>query len=167
MTTSPSVATKVAVIGSGISGAVCASALAKNGISVTIFESVEVQVAECLKEEKRPKMGGSYYSTMVLLTSLSPILRSWVLFRTGNREALLHPGMKSLDLLIALPRNFSLAMRSLTLFNHFPIVLPRPLYLHLSISSTSYFICICIVFIKCVSYNCVLWLSMIVVVGFI
>ncbi|CDP13620.1 unnamed protein product [Coffea canephora] len=39
MTTSPSVATKVAVIGSGISGAVCASALAKNGISVTIFES--------------------------------------------------------------------------------------------------------------------------------
>ncbi|CAI9088083.1 OLC1v1022319C1 [Oldenlandia corymbosa var. corymbosa] len=32
-------ATKVAVIGSGISGAVCASALARNGISVTIFES--------------------------------------------------------------------------------------------------------------------------------
>ncbi|KAK4420662.1 hypothetical protein Salat_2016700 [Sesamum alatum] len=33
------VASKVAVIGSGISGAVCASILAKNGISVTIFES--------------------------------------------------------------------------------------------------------------------------------
>ncbi|KAL1566930.1 renalase-like isoform X1 [Salvia divinorum] len=32
-------ASKVAVIGSGISGAVCASILAKNGISVTIFES--------------------------------------------------------------------------------------------------------------------------------
>ncbi|KFK35544.1 hypothetical protein AALP_AA4G004500 [Arabis alpina] len=30
---------KVAVIGSGISGAVCASTLAKNGVSVTIFES--------------------------------------------------------------------------------------------------------------------------------
>ncbi|KAH6795848.1 hypothetical protein C2S51_036834 [Perilla frutescens var. frutescens] len=30
---------KVAVIGSGISAAVCASILAKNGISVTIFES--------------------------------------------------------------------------------------------------------------------------------
>lgn len=30
---------KVAVIGSGISGAVCASSLAKNGISVTVFES--------------------------------------------------------------------------------------------------------------------------------
>ncbi|KAM3286912.1 renalase isoform X2 [Capsicum chacoense] len=37
MTTS--VATKVAIIGSGISGAVCASTLAKNGISVTLFES--------------------------------------------------------------------------------------------------------------------------------
>lgn len=34
-----SVATKVAVIGSGISGAVCASNLASNGISVTIFDS--------------------------------------------------------------------------------------------------------------------------------
>lgn len=34
-----SVAAKVAVIGSGISGAVCASTLAKNGISVTLFES--------------------------------------------------------------------------------------------------------------------------------
>ncbi|KAL7142997.1 hypothetical protein ABFS83_08G161700 [Erythranthe nasuta] len=33
------VASKVAVIGSGISGAVCASILAKNGVSVTIFES--------------------------------------------------------------------------------------------------------------------------------
>ncbi|KAL0328626.1 UNVERIFIED_CONTAM: hypothetical protein Scaly_2295200 [Sesamum calycinum] len=33
------VASKVAVIGTGISGAVCASILAKNGISVTIFES--------------------------------------------------------------------------------------------------------------------------------
>ncbi|KAK4723310.1 hypothetical protein R3W88_026089 [Solanum pinnatisectum] len=33
------VAAKVAVIGSGISGAVCASTLAKNGISVTLFES--------------------------------------------------------------------------------------------------------------------------------
>ncbi|KAL4579926.1 hypothetical protein LXL04_016097 [Taraxacum kok-saghyz] len=33
------IATKVAVIGAGISGAVCASNLAKNGISVTIFES--------------------------------------------------------------------------------------------------------------------------------
>ncbi|KAL7584176.1 uncharacterized protein LOC111895546 isoform X1 [Lactuca sativa] len=33
------IATKVAVIGAGISGAVCASSLAKNGISVTIFES--------------------------------------------------------------------------------------------------------------------------------
>ncbi|PWA84391.1 FAD/NAD(P)-binding oxidoreductase family protein [Artemisia annua] len=33
------VATKVAVIGAGISGAVCASNLAKNGISVTLFES--------------------------------------------------------------------------------------------------------------------------------
>ncbi|KAL2467017.1 FAD/NAD(P)-binding oxidoreductase family protein [Abeliophyllum distichum] len=34
-----SVNSKVAVIGSGISGTVCASFLAKNGISVTIFES--------------------------------------------------------------------------------------------------------------------------------
>ncbi|KAM7492838.1 hypothetical protein LguiA_035759 [Lonicera macranthoides] len=34
-----SVATKVAVIGSGIAGAVCASHLARNGISVTIFDS--------------------------------------------------------------------------------------------------------------------------------
>ncbi|KAJ8534388.1 hypothetical protein K7X08_016116 [Anisodus acutangulus] len=34
-----SVAAKVAVIGSGISGAVCASTLAKNGISVTLSES--------------------------------------------------------------------------------------------------------------------------------
>ncbi|CAI9755060.1 unnamed protein product [Fraxinus pennsylvanica] len=34
-----SVASNVAVIGSGISGTVCASILAKNGISVTIFES--------------------------------------------------------------------------------------------------------------------------------
>nr|GEV01610.1 hypothetical protein [Tanacetum cinerariifolium] len=33
------VATKVAVIGAGTSGAVCASNLAKNGISVTLFES--------------------------------------------------------------------------------------------------------------------------------
>ncbi|KAI7758357.1 hypothetical protein M8C21_013718 [Ambrosia artemisiifolia] len=33
------IATKVAVIGAGISGAVCASNLAKNGISVTLFES--------------------------------------------------------------------------------------------------------------------------------
>ncbi|KAL3612696.1 hypothetical protein D5086_003716 [Populus alba] len=33
------VATKVAVVGGGISGAVCASTLAKNGISVTLFES--------------------------------------------------------------------------------------------------------------------------------
>ncbi|XP_051134907.1 uncharacterized protein LOC127254073 isoform X2 [Andrographis paniculata] len=33
------VVSKVAVIGSGISGAVCASILAKNGISVTVFES--------------------------------------------------------------------------------------------------------------------------------
>ncbi|PIN21069.1 Protoporphyrinogen oxidase [Handroanthus impetiginosus] len=33
------VASKVAVIGSGISGAVCASILAKNGVSVTIFET--------------------------------------------------------------------------------------------------------------------------------
>lgn len=33
------IATKVAVIGAGISGAVCASNLAKHGISVTIFES--------------------------------------------------------------------------------------------------------------------------------
>ncbi|KAL6201918.1 hypothetical protein ACLB2K_025630 [Fragaria x ananassa] len=31
--------TKVAVVGSGISGAVCASSLARNGISVTLFES--------------------------------------------------------------------------------------------------------------------------------
>jgi predicted NAD/FAD-dependent oxidoreductase len=30
---------KVAVIGSGISGAVCASTLARNGVSVTIFDS--------------------------------------------------------------------------------------------------------------------------------
>ncbi|KAG5255257.1 renalase [Salix suchowensis] len=37
--TMSNVATKVAVVGSGISGAVCASALAKNGISVTLFES--------------------------------------------------------------------------------------------------------------------------------
>ncbi|XP_050218807.1 uncharacterized protein LOC126669392 [Mercurialis annua] len=34
-----SVVSKVAVIGSGISGAVCASTLAKNGLSVTLFES--------------------------------------------------------------------------------------------------------------------------------
>ncbi|KAF5477403.1 hypothetical protein F2P56_004042 [Juglans regia] len=34
-----SVANKVAVVGSGISGAVCASILARNGVSVTIFES--------------------------------------------------------------------------------------------------------------------------------
>ncbi|CAH8385549.1 unnamed protein product [Eruca vesicaria subsp. sativa] len=34
-----SVAMKVAVIGSGISGAVCASTLARNGVSVTIFDS--------------------------------------------------------------------------------------------------------------------------------
>ncbi|KAL8505358.1 hypothetical protein ACS0TY_016556 [Phlomoides rotata] len=33
------VASKVAVIGSGISGAVCASLLAKNGIAATVFES--------------------------------------------------------------------------------------------------------------------------------
>nr|XP_043628929.1 renalase [Erigeron canadensis] len=33
------IATKVAVIGTGISGAVCASTLAKNGFSVTVFES--------------------------------------------------------------------------------------------------------------------------------
>ncbi|XP_050279438.1 uncharacterized protein LOC126720717 isoform X1 [Quercus robur] len=33
------VATKVAVVGSGISGSVCASSLAKNGVSVTLFES--------------------------------------------------------------------------------------------------------------------------------
>ncbi|KAJ6950567.1 renalase isoform X2 [Populus alba x Populus x berolinensis] len=38
-TTMSNVATKVAVIGGGISGAVCASTLAKNGISVTLFES--------------------------------------------------------------------------------------------------------------------------------
>lgn len=38
-TTMNPIATKVAVIGAGISGAVCASNLAKNGISVTIFES--------------------------------------------------------------------------------------------------------------------------------
>ncbi|CAK7323933.1 unnamed protein product [Dovyalis caffra] len=38
-TTMNNVATKVAVVGSGISGAVCASALAKNGVSVTLFES--------------------------------------------------------------------------------------------------------------------------------
>ncbi|KAM1792058.1 hypothetical protein ACFX12_035955 [Malus domestica] len=31
--------TKVAVVGSGISGAVCASTLARNGVSVTLFES--------------------------------------------------------------------------------------------------------------------------------
>uniref|UniRef100_A0A6N2KLI4 Amine oxidase domain-containing protein n=1 Tax=Salix viminalis TaxID=40686 RepID=A0A6N2KLI4_SALVM len=37
--TMSNVATKVVVVGSGISGAVCASALAKNGISVTLFES--------------------------------------------------------------------------------------------------------------------------------
>ncbi|WZY93074.1 hypothetical protein YC2023_065403 [Brassica napus] len=36
---SVSVAMKVAVIGSGISGAVCASTLARNGVSVTIFDS--------------------------------------------------------------------------------------------------------------------------------
>lgn len=34
-----SVVTKVAVVGSGISGAVCASTLARNGFSVTLFES--------------------------------------------------------------------------------------------------------------------------------
>lgn len=34
-----SVVAKVAVVGSGISGAVCAASLAKNGISVTIFDS--------------------------------------------------------------------------------------------------------------------------------
>lgn len=34
-----SVVPKVAVIGSGISGAVCASTLARNGVSVTIFDS--------------------------------------------------------------------------------------------------------------------------------
>ncbi|KAL8195838.1 hypothetical protein R6Q57_025591 [Mikania cordata] len=33
------IATKVAVVGAGISGAVCASNLAKNGIAVTLFES--------------------------------------------------------------------------------------------------------------------------------
>ncbi|OWM81045.1 uncharacterized protein LOC116214699 isoform X2 [Punica granatum] len=33
------VARKIAVVGSGISGAVCASTLARNGISVTVFES--------------------------------------------------------------------------------------------------------------------------------
>ncbi|GAV78674.1 NAD_binding_8 domain-containing protein [Cephalotus follicularis] len=33
------VVSKVAVVGSGISGAVCASTLAKNGVSVTLFES--------------------------------------------------------------------------------------------------------------------------------
>nr|XP_034902888.1 renalase isoform X2 [Populus alba] len=38
-TTMSNVATKVAVVGGGISGAVCASTLAKNGISVTLFES--------------------------------------------------------------------------------------------------------------------------------
>ncbi|RDY04891.1 hypothetical protein CR513_11331 [Mucuna pruriens] len=36
---SSSAAFKVAVLGSGISGAVCASTLARNGISVTLFES--------------------------------------------------------------------------------------------------------------------------------
>ncbi|CAH2033412.1 unnamed protein product [Thlaspi arvense] len=36
---SVSVAMKVAIIGSGISGAVCASTLARNGFSVTIFDS--------------------------------------------------------------------------------------------------------------------------------
>nr|AAF79325.1 F14J16.31 [Arabidopsis thaliana] len=36
---SVAVAMKVAVIGSGISGAVCASTLARNGVSVTIFDS--------------------------------------------------------------------------------------------------------------------------------
>ncbi|CAI0440711.1 unnamed protein product [Linum tenue] len=34
-----SIASKVAVVGSGISGAVCASTLAKNGVSVTLFDS--------------------------------------------------------------------------------------------------------------------------------
>ncbi|KAE8124573.1 hypothetical protein FH972_019441 [Carpinus fangiana] len=34
-----SVVSQVAVVGSGISGAVCASSLARNGVSVTIFES--------------------------------------------------------------------------------------------------------------------------------
>ncbi|KAJ9183090.1 hypothetical protein P3X46_006999 [Hevea brasiliensis] len=33
------IVTKVAVVGSGISGAVCASTLARNGVSVTLFES--------------------------------------------------------------------------------------------------------------------------------
>ncbi|KAJ8755093.1 hypothetical protein K2173_016785 [Erythroxylum novogranatense] len=33
------VTTKVAVVGSGISGAVCASTLARNGVSVTVFDS--------------------------------------------------------------------------------------------------------------------------------
>ncbi|KAG5578815.1 hypothetical protein H5410_049442 [Solanum commersonii] len=48
------VAAKVAVIGSGISGAVCASTLAKNGISVTLLNLEEAQVAVCLKEAKNP-----------------------------------------------------------------------------------------------------------------
>ncbi|KAK9275042.1 hypothetical protein L1049_022300 [Liquidambar formosana] len=34
-----SVVTKVAVVGSGIAGAVCAAALARNGVSVTVFDS--------------------------------------------------------------------------------------------------------------------------------
>ncbi|KAM7268997.1 hypothetical protein ACFE04_024494 [Oxalis oulophora] len=39
MSTSVSVVSRVAVIGSGISGAVCASTLARNGVLVTLFDS--------------------------------------------------------------------------------------------------------------------------------
>ncbi|KAJ6423193.1 hypothetical protein OIU84_024179 [Salix udensis] len=77
--TMSNVATKVAVVGSGISGAVCASALAKNGISVTLFESA-----------RGP--GGR--------------MSQRSLFMNGSLKVLLQNGKRILDLLIASPRNF-------------------------------------------------------------
>lgn len=111
-----------------VSGAVCASILAKNGVSVTMFESARgpggrmsqrryllswkqsrntrILILRVSFSEKLRKMGGSCYLITVLLTSLLVIQRFWGLFTSGNQEALLLPGMKSLVLLTVIPRNF-------------------------------------------------------------
>ncbi|KAK1430890.1 hypothetical protein QVD17_13990 [Tagetes erecta] len=77
------IATKVAVVGAGISGAVCASNLAKNGFSVTIFESARgpggrMSRRREIAEDGRELYfdhGAPYFSTTN--TDVEEMIRGW------------------------------------------------------------------------------------------
>ncbi|GFQ00310.1 hypothetical protein PHJA_002175000 [Phtheirospermum japonicum] len=79
------VASKVAVIGSGISGAVCASILAKNGVPVTIFESARGPGGRMSQRRERSEdgrelmfdHGAPYFSVNASNLEVQSIVSDW------------------------------------------------------------------------------------------